>query len=66
MALVGIRVGVCCIRPVPRRPTPQAYEKMSAVGSACLRGVVMCVGDKTLVLDVIVDCNKTMTLVREE
>jgi hypothetical protein len=39
---------------------------MSAVGSACLRGVVMCVGDKTLVLDVIVDCNKTMTLVREE
>jgi len=26
----------------------------------------MCVGDKTLVLDVLVDCNKTMTLVREE
>jgi len=26
----------------------------------------MCVGDRTLVLDVIVGCNKTMTLVREE
>jgi len=26
----------------------------------------MCVGDSTQVLDVIVGCNKTMTLVREE